>query len=66
MKNVVTEDATIVLMKWSDGSNACFFESDSKAIEKYIEQKTLNNFGVKLEYSTKKCLKSVYDKLNGF
>lgn len=59
-------DATIVLIKWSDGSTACFFQSDVAAIDEYIKQKTLKNSGVCLEYSMETCLKSVYDKLHGF
>ena len=66
MKNLTPGDAIIVLMKWSDGSRACFFQSDKGAIKEYIKQKTLKNSGTKLEYSIEKCLKSEYDKANGF
>jgi hypothetical protein len=66
MKKPALGDAIVVLMKWSDGSTACFFQSDKSAIKQYIKQKTLKNSGTKLEYSITKCLKSDYDKLNGF
>ena len=55
-----------MIMKWSDGSSACFFQSDNAAIKEYIKQKTLKNSGLHLKYTVKKYLKSEYDKLNGF
>lgn len=59
-------DSVVVRMRWSDGSHACFFQSDTVAIEEYIRQKTLKAAGQSLEYVIEHYLKSEYDKLNGF
>jgi hypothetical protein len=66
MKESTREDTIVMIMKWSDGSSACFFQSDNAAIKEYIKQKTLKNSGLHLKYTVKKYLKSEYDKLNGF
>ena len=66
MKEETLEDTVVMLMKWSDGSSACFFQSDKGAIKEYIKQKALKNSGLRLKYTVRKYLKSEYDKLNGF
>ena len=66
MKEETLEDTVVMLMKWSDVSSACFFQSYKGAIKEYIKQKTLKNSGSRLKYTVNKYLKSEYDKLNGF
>ena len=63
MSESAIKDAIVVLMNWSDGSHACFFENDADAIGEYIKQKNHKNRGLNLECKVKKYLKSEYDKL---
>lgn len=58
-------DATVLLLRWKDGSHAVFFESDKTALQNFINRKVERDGPEAARYLQSRLSKREYDLLKG-